>query len=63
MVEETRDWRVSEALDLLEPVFIAGDLTPEEVERAATVFGMPHYAMWKAHHLYDVIRGNNGGIE
>ena len=54
-----RDWRISEALDLLEPLFEADELTPEEIERAAVLFGMPGYAMWTAHHLYEVIRGSN----
>lgn len=54
-----RDWRISEALDLLEPLYESDELEPEEIERAAKLFGMPSYAMWTAHHLYEVIRGSN----
>jgi len=55
VVEDIRDWRISEALDLLEPVLAADEYTPEEVEKAAKVFGIPSYAMWTAHHLYEVL--------
>ena len=57
--EDLRDWRISEALDLLEPMFEADEYTPEEIEKAAILLGMPAYAMWTAHHFYSVVRGSD----
>ena len=59
--EDLRDWRISEALDQLEPLFDSDVYTPEEIEKAAKLFGMPAYAMWTAHHLYEVISEYRAG--
>ena len=55
--EEIRDWRISEALDKLAPVFAAEDMTEQEIETKALFFGLPPAAMWTAHHLYKTVKG------
>ncbi len=54
--DAARDWRVSEALDSLTPIFQQFELTASEIQAKAEVAGMPTYAMWTAFHLYETIR-------
>lgn len=55
-----RDWDVSNALDCLDPMFRGREMTPEEIKEAAQLCGLPMYELWKAEHLYEVLRGQRG---
>jgi len=53
---DIRDWRISDALDRLEPIFRESEMEAEQIDQTAKVLGMPCYALWTAHHLYEVIK-------
>lgn len=58
--ESIRDWRVSEALDKLTPIFEQFNLSESEIQQKAELVGMPSYAMWTAYHLYAYIKERDG---
>ena len=54
---DSRCWIISNALDCLTPMFRDREMTSEEIHDAALVCGMPMLELWRAEHLYEVIRG------